>query len=111
LYIDTNGESCDGGSDYDDDEETATTANSSSNNNSQLLSVENFVFIGANIKTGKSSLRSKPAAKKVRRFFFFKGTVSRGSARFFLYHKGFKRDCYRRNYVGNKGYFYMGSCK
>jgi hypothetical protein len=64
LYIDTNGESCDGASDEDDDEATTTAA--TNNSNSQLLSVENFVFIGANIKTGKSSIRSKPAAKKVR---------------------------------------------
>ena len=46
----------------DEEEEPNNTSN---NGNGQLLSAANFVFIGANIKTGKSSIRSKPAAKKV----------------------------------------------
>lgn len=72
LYIDTNGESCDGGSDYEDDDD-AGNANSNGGgggNNDALLSAANFVFIGANIKTGKSSIRSKPAVKKVRDFTY-----------------------------------------
>ena len=49
----------------DEEEEPNNTSNNGNNGNGQLLSAANFVFIGANIKTGKSSIRSKPAAKKV----------------------------------------------
>jgi hypothetical protein len=57
--MDTNGESCDGGGSEGEEEEQQ---------HAHLhLTAASFVFIGANIKTGKSSLRSKPAVKKVRR--------------------------------------------
>ena len=61
--MDTNGESCDGaGSEGDERDEEANN-----NNNNIHLTAANFVFIGANIKTGKSSIRSKQVVKKVRR--------------------------------------------
>jgi hypothetical protein len=56
--MDTNGESCDGGGSEGEEEEQQQQAHH--------LTAASFVFIGANIKTGKSSLRSKPAVKKVR---------------------------------------------
>ncbi len=68
--MDTNGESCDGGGSEGEEEEQQHAPH--------LLSAASFVFIGANIKTGKSSLRSKPAVKKVRRSIksFHSGSVS-----------------------------------
>jgi hypothetical protein len=57
--MDTNGESCDGGGSEGEEEGEQQHA-------PHHLTAASFVFIGANIKTGKSSLRSKPAVKKVR---------------------------------------------
>ena len=53
VLLDTNGESCDGDS-SEADTETEQPVEASNN----------FVFVGAEIRTGKSSLRSKQPAKK-----------------------------------------------
>ena len=53
VLLDTNGESCDGDS-SEPDTETEQPVEASNN----------FVFVGAEIRTGKSSLRSKQPAKK-----------------------------------------------
>merc|ERR1712241_1604433 len=53
VLLDTNGESCDGDS-SEQDTETEQPVEASNN----------FVFVGAEIRTGKSSLRSKQPAKK-----------------------------------------------
>ena len=52
ILLDANGESCDG--DASDVEEVVDHQSSN-----------NFVFVGAEIRTGKSSIRSKPKTKKV----------------------------------------------
>jgi len=49
LFLGTNGETCDGTSEEESEVELLT----------------NFVFIGANITTGKSSIRSKSTSKKL----------------------------------------------
>ena len=51
ILLDTNGESCD--ADVSDTEEAVEGRSSS------------FTFVGAEIRTGKSSIRSKQKAKKV----------------------------------------------
>ena len=59
VLLDTNGESCDGDS-SEPDTETEQPVEASNN----------FVFVGAEIRTGKSSLRSKqPVKKKVTIFY------------------------------------------
>ena len=52
ILLDTHGESCDGEASEEDGE--------------PLECSNNFVFVGAEIKTGKSSIRSKQKPKKVR---------------------------------------------
>ena len=55
ILLDTNGESCDGeSSDGSDDVDK-----------SPVEASNNFVFVGAEIKTGKSSIRSKLSQRKV----------------------------------------------
>ena len=54
ILLDANGESCD--ADVSDSEEVVDQAEARSGN---------FTFVGAEIKTGKSSIRSKQKAKKV----------------------------------------------
>ena len=55
VYLDQNGE-------------TATESISDDETAEHML---NFVFVGANIVTGKSSIRTKPSAKKVGFIFFY----------------------------------------
>lgn len=54
ILLDTNGESCD--ADVSDGEEVVDPVGARSSN---------FTFVGAEIKTGKSSIRSKQKPKKV----------------------------------------------
>ena len=52
ILLDSNGESCDGDQSDGEQGEPVECSN-------------NFVFVGAEIKTGKSSIRSKQSKKKV----------------------------------------------
>ena len=52
ILLDSNGESCDGDQSEGEGGEPVECSN-------------NFVFVGAEIKTGKSSIRSKQSKKKV----------------------------------------------
>ena len=54
IILDSNGESCDA-SDNDEDRTAAVP----------VECTNNFVFVGAEIRTGKSSIRSKQSKRKV----------------------------------------------
>ena len=54
IILDANGESCDGDVEGDNDDEKEPVECSN-----------NFVFVGAEIRTGKSSIRSKQSKRKV----------------------------------------------
>ena len=67
-----------GGGDVDSDEEDRTSSSTYSDSEDSEVDVDrpvspcNFTFIGANVSTGKSSLRSKPKDKTVKKIHFFR---------------------------------------
>lgn len=65
------GESTDGDSNDDEDESGANNVLSHEDSSTEC----NFTFIGANVMSGKSSMRSKPKDKKVQYIFIIRNEV------------------------------------